>query len=199
VKDATIKSFRSWGRQLLTGIATVQLRRPHLTWACGDCVITRNDSIIVLYIATSIFEIKHPASSTPNRDVAILCVPGGICSRYAARESHLDEERHYKKVEECVGTSMHGATSRSGMGLYLQLVEFESLSDESSPEAGVVKMGSRLGKELVEDVERLGEEDQIENPEEHARCKDEVWKLLAESMSDMILHLASSDNVKGLH
>jgi hypothetical protein len=50
----------------------------------------------------------------------------------------------------------------------------------------VLKKGSRLGRQLVEEAEKQGPEG----------GEEKVWKLLAEFWSEMLPYLAPSDNVK---
>uniref|UniRef100_A0A8R7TQ74 Uncharacterized protein n=1 Tax=Triticum urartu TaxID=4572 RepID=A0A8R7TQ74_TRIUA len=62
----------------------------------------------------------------------------------------------------------------------------------------VLKRGSRLGRQLVEEVQRRKEENQEKNHEQSTGGEEEaVWELLAEFWSEMILYLTPSDNVKG--
>lgn len=60
----------------------------------------------------------------------------------------------------------------------------------------VVKIGLKLGKQLVEGAKRQRDA-QGQGQEQHSGGEETVWEILAEFWSEMILYFALSDNVKG--
>ncbi|XBI61200.1 hypothetical protein VPH35_042032 [Triticum aestivum] len=202
VKAAVLTSLRISERQLSNGIATVQRRCPHLAWACHGGATTNTDAILVWHIATSLFECSLVAAPAP-KPITNMAVANSLscyCAYLVAEAPDLLPDNaasmrlRYRQVKECVETSMRSASSRSGMALYSHLLQ--SFGHDNSHE--VLKRGSRLGRQLVEEVQRRKEENQEKNHEQSSGGEEEaVWELLAEFWSEMILYLAPSDNVKG--
>lgn len=197
VKCAILRSLRSGGGQLSNGVATVQRQCPHITWACHGGVTTNTDAILVWYIATSLFEIKFSSiAATPATKMVVANSLSRYCTYLVARAPDLLPDnaawtkRRYQQVKKCVETvCSRRSGAKSGPCLYSQLIE--SFGNDDSHE--VLKMGSRLGNQLVEEAERQRDQNQRHKQEE---CVEAVWELLAEFWSEMILYLAPSDNVK---
>jgi hypothetical protein len=90
----------------------------------------------------------------------------------------------YRKVKKCIeeATSLVDYNSSEMMEMGSRLAHPIQIEKEISQlvEEEVLNIGSKLGKELVEED----------------RQTEAVWEILAEFWSDMVLYLAPSDNVK---
>lgn len=216
VKDAVIKSLKKSGGKLSNGVATVRRRCPNFTWACYDRVSTSTDTILVWYIATFLVEIKcsSPASaSAPTTNMVVATSLSRYCAHLVADAADLLPDnaawtkRRYQKVKKCIEEvcNRSGATSsRSDLLESFGDVNCNSnynssgiveigLSPANQPtEEDVVKIGSKLGKQLVEHGSSQGQSE-----EQRTSGKEAVWEILAEFWSEMILYLAPSGNVKG--
>ncbi|KAL6658243.1 hypothetical protein ACP70R_003829 [Stipagrostis hirtigluma subsp. patula] len=206
VKAAVLSSFRSNGRQLSDGTAAVRRRCQaflhDVTWAClGGEVATTTDAILVWSIATSLFEIRcssrRASSSTPATTTAVAGCLSRYCAYLVAEAPELlpddsDWAKHYyEEVKKDVQAASRRSSAVTEAGVYENLIE--SFSGEGCHE--VLRKGSRLGKQLVEEAERPREEEGDAGA--GAGDEDKVWELLAEFWSELLLFLAPSDNVKG--
>ncbi|PVH33855.1 hypothetical protein PAHAL_8G079500 [Panicum hallii] len=211
VKASILGAFRSSGGQLSAGTAAVHRRRQAfrhgITWAClGGEVTTATDSILVWCIATGLFENRCSSSSRkaplPPEQVTATDMGVALClSRYCmylvaeAPDLLPDNSAWTRRRYQVVKDSIKAALLRSSgpddleVDVYGRLVD--SFGSERSHE--VLKKGSRLGKQLVEEAEKQRSED----GEAGDGGQDTVWKLLAEFWSEMLLYLSPSDNVKG--
>ncbi|XP_039818389.1 uncharacterized protein LOC120680873 [Panicum virgatum] len=205
VKEAIFRAFRASGGQLREGTAAVRRRYGcqafhhgnDITWACRDgggdlALATTTDAILVWHIATRIFSLKFssPAgpssssSSTQPADKVVACNLSCYCMYLvaAAPDNSAWIKRRYKAVKNDVEKVL----KRSGVvpepDMYGYLVD--SFGSEHSQCHDVLKKGSRLGKQLVEEAET-------------SRPAGEIWELLSELWSEMVLYLAPSDNVRG--
>jgi hypothetical protein len=191
VKDAIIRSLKSSGGQLTNGVAKVRRRCPHLAWASYDRVTTSMDTILVWYIATFLVEISpssRPAQATTKMAVAISL--SRYCAYLVAHAPDLlpgntaGMKYRYRKVKKCIeeATSLVDYNSSEMMEMGSRLAHPIQIGKEISQlvEEEVLNIGSKLGKELVEED----------------RQTEAVWEILAEFWSDMVLYLAPSDNVK---
>lgn len=206
VKAKIIASLRSSGGHLNDGTAMVrhqchrQAYSHDITWACyGDEVTTTTDLLLVWHIATSLFEIRcssqrASASSSTRTDSMIVAQSLSCYCTYLVAEAPelLPDDsawtkRRYKAVKNGIAAEPSKSVPEES-GVYGHLVH--SFSAESCHE--VLKKGSRLGKQLVEEAERPREGET--GPA--GGSEDAVWELLAEFWSEMVLYLAPSDNVK---
>ncbi|TVU23598.1 hypothetical protein EJB05_25973, partial [Eragrostis curvula] len=211
VKAAVLSSFRSSGGKLSDGAAAVRRRCRafchDITWAChGGEVTTTTDLILVWHVATSLFQIRFPSfprasssSSTASSKANNILVAGSLscyCMYLVAEApdllpdnsawTKLIYEKVKKKADEVSSTQRsHGVPPEAGA--YEHLVEAFS-SENSSHE--LLKKGSKLGKQLVEEAERPRDGDAA------GAGEDAVWELLAEFWSELVLYLAPSDNIK---
>ncbi|KAJ1256960.1 hypothetical protein BS78_K261900 [Paspalum vaginatum] len=207
VKAKIIASLRSSGGHLNDGTAMVrhwchcQEYSHDITWACyGGEVTTTTDFLLVWHIATSLFEIRcssqrASASSSTRTDSMIVAQSLSCYCTYLVAEAPelLPDDsawtkRRYKAVKKGIAAEASKSAPEDYSGVYGHLVH--SFSAESCHE--VLRKGSRLGKQLVEEAERPRE------GETGPACggEDAVWELLAEFWSEMVLYLAPSDNVK---
>lgn len=217
VKASILGAFRrSNCGQLSAGTAAVQRRRHafrhgSITWAClgaGGEVTTATDAILVWGIATGLFENrcsssrKAPPLSPDDMGVA-LCL-SRYCMYLVAEAPDLLPDnsawtrRRYQVVKYGIEAALLRMRSKGGDqdlegAVYGRLVD--SFGGERSHE--VLKKGSRLGKQLVEEAEKQRSQDDAEAGTGDDGGQDAVWKLLAEFWSEMLLYLAPSDNVKG--
>ncbi|CAL4982733.1 unnamed protein product [Urochloa decumbens] len=208
VKEYILASFRRSGGQLSDGTATLQRQcqaySHDITWACqvGE-VTTTTDVLLVWHIATSLFEIKcssqsrASASATARTDSMIVAQSLSYYCAYLLAEApdllpgdsawtKCRYEAVKKDVEEA--SKSKGAVTESGDYVYGNLID--SFSAERCHD--VLKKGSRLVKQLVEEAERPREGE----TGSAGGGQDAVWLLLAEFWSDMVLYLAPTDNVK---
>lgn len=189
VKAALLASFRSCGGQLSDGKATLHRWCSHdLSWAChGDEVTTTTDVLLVWHIATSLFEIRYLSASSSACTASMVIAQS--LSRYCtylvaeAPDLLLDDSAwtkcRYKAVKKHIEKASMSSHDMPESQVYGHLID--SFGGESSHE--VMKKGSRLAKQLVEEAAGAGGE-------------DAVWGHLAEFWSEMVLYLAPSDNVK---
>jgi hypothetical protein len=205
VKAAILTSFRSSGGQLSAGTAAVQRRRQafchDISWAClgGEQVTTATDAILVWWVATGLFEIRRssrkfsPLCSDERKatddDIDVAVCLSRYCAYVVAKapvllpDNAAWTECRYKEVTKDIEAALLLETADLEAGVYGYLLDH--FRSERSHE--VLKKGSRLGRQLVEEAEKQGPEG----------GEEKVWKLLAEFWSEMLLYLAPSDNVKG--
>ncbi|XP_037454077.1 uncharacterized protein LOC119324392 [Triticum dicoccoides] len=227
VKGAIIRSLKKSGGKLSNGIATVQRRFPHFTWACYDRVTTSTDAILVWYIATFLVEIKcsSPASA-PTTHMVVATSLSRYCAYLVAHTPELLPDsatwtkHRYEKVKKCVEEACNcsGEVS-SSPGLYSHPIESfgddNSIPDSNSDEMVEIerlRSGSRFGNQLTEEeVVKIGlklgrqlvEEakrqryPQGQGQEQCTGGEETVWEILAEYWSEMILYLAPSKDVTG--
>nr|CAB3492213.1 unnamed protein product [Digitaria exilis] len=174
VKAAALASFRSCGGQLSDGNATLHRWCSHdLSWAChGDEVTTTTDVLLVWHIATGLFEISMVIAQSLSRYCTYLVVEAPDL----LPDDSTWTKRRYKAVKKHIEEAFK---SSHAVPEYGHLID--SFGTESSHE--VLKKGSRLAKQLVEEAAGAGGE-------------DAVWEHLAKFWSEMVLYLAPSDNVK---
>jgi hypothetical protein len=199
VKVCIMEMLRS-SRNGHLSIGTSCLRRrgqvgERLLWACNDKSTSR--TILTWHIATSILEVRYthlddeeqgssPVSST-NYKIAATRL-----SRYCAYlvtwcpELLPDDDEWsgslYEDVKKDAERALAGCAAGGSLTPEAKCQHLiELLAANAKHE--VLKEGARLGKQLVE---LMAEGD-----------KTVVWKLMAEFWSEMILHVAPSDNLKG--
>ena len=200
VKEAILKSLRGGGGQLSNGTAAIGRHAfapgNDITWACRDGVdvVTTTDAILVWYIATTLFDMKWrrsdsaggtpPSPSTPpvanddsKKKIVVACCLSRYCMYLVAEAPELlpDKPDWIKRRYEAVNKRIEEAPKCSGdeSSVYQHLLDTFS---ENSHE--VLINGAKLAKQLAEEAE------------------DEVWELLSDFWSEMLLYLAPSDNVK---
>lgn len=224
VKGAVIRSLKKSDGKLSNGVATVQHRCSHFTWACYDRVTTSTDAILVWYIATYLVEIKcsslASASASASAQTTNMAVATSL-SRYCAYlvadapdllpDNAAWTKRRYQKVKKCIEEvcNRSGPTSsRSDLHSHPiesfgddnsnsnEMVEIGLMLGNQLSEEEVVKIGSKLGNQLVKEARRQ-RDSQGQGQEQCTGGEEEVWEILAEFWSEMILYLAPSDNVKG--
>ncbi|CAN6382026.1 unnamed protein product [Urochloa humidicola] len=205
VKAAILDALRRSEGQLSDGTATLRHRCHDITWAChgGGEVTTTTDVLLVWHIATSLFDIRcssqgrASASSSARTDNMIVAQSlSCYCAYLLAEAPNLlpgDSawtkcrcEAVKKGIEEA--SKSKGAVTESSVYVYGNMID--SFSAESCHE--VLKKGSRLVEQLVEEAERPrgGETGPA------GAGEDAVWELLAEFWSEMVLYLAPTDNLK---
>ncbi|CAN6234691.1 unnamed protein product [Urochloa humidicola] len=161
-------------------------------WACeGEGT---SDTILIWHIATCILEVKcqygsdkQQGSPNSNSDHKIAATHLSQYCAYlmnwcpdllpdnSAWSKSLYEA--VKKDAECALTNIPAARSLTPEDEYLQVVQLLSANSKHK----VLKKGVRLGKQLVGEI---------------INGEETVWKLLSHFWSEMILYVASSDNLK---
>uniref|UniRef100_A0A0D3HV59 DUF4220 domain-containing protein n=1 Tax=Oryza barthii TaxID=65489 RepID=A0A0D3HV59_9ORYZ len=194
VKTAVLTSLRKRDGRLSNGVAAIQQStlRDIAIWSCqGDHVVPAN-VILVWHIGTSLFEMKYQQirSSPRTADMITATHLSQYCTYLVAAVPELlpDDatwtKAHYEEVARDIKKALDGEGN-----------DFHHLVDAlgASFRHNVLQEGSRLAKQLVGEVERQEEEE----GEVEGGGEAEVWKLLVEFWSEMVLYLAPSDNVKG--
>ncbi|EES08955.1 uncharacterized protein LOC8070211 [Sorghum bicolor] len=220
VKKAILESLRSSGGQLSDGTAAIKRHAfatgNDITWACrDDGVVTITDAILVWHIATTLFDMKcrssSPASSpspaTPpvvandSSKAVVACCLSRYCMHLVAEAPELlpDKPAWITRRYEAVKKRIEEAPKCSGdeSSVYQHLVDTFSGGGGNSHD--VLINGVRLGKQLVEEAEirrRQRSQGGGRGAEAGAQAEDEVWELLSDFWSEMVLYLAPSDNVK---
>jgi hypothetical protein len=153
----------------------------------------------VWWVATGLFEIRRssrkfsPLCSDERKatddDIDVAVCLSRYCAYAVAKapvllpDNAAWTECRYKEVTKDIEAALLLETADLEAGVYGYLLDH--FRSERSHE--VLKKGSRLGRQLVEEAEMQGPEG----------GEEKVWKLLAEFWSEMLLYLAPSDNVKG--
>ncbi|PUZ51539.1 hypothetical protein GQ55_6G195900 [Panicum hallii var. hallii] len=182
VKAAIVEALIGSNESLSSGLVALQ------NSGIGDAVLwaiqgeSTSDVILVWHIATSIVDSRHAASTSSSVDRTVATCISQYCLYLmkAAPELLPDDKAWSKKRYKEVGEEVRHLLSvrRCRWVNYGQMIE---LLGESSGQDEVVKNGVRLGKQLVE----LQDGGTVP-----------IWGVLARFWSEMILCVASSDNLK---
>ena len=222
VKDCVNRSLKKSGGKLSNGVTTVWRRCPNFTWECYNKITNNTDTILVWYFATFLVEINcsSPASASalPTNMVIATSLSRYCAYLVAAAPDLLPDNAawtkcRYHKVKKCIEEvcNRSGPTSsRSDLHPHPigsfgdgnsnsnsnEMVEIGSMLGQQLSDEEVVKIGSNLGNQLVEKARRQ-RDSQGQGQEQRTGGEEEVWEILAEFWSEMILYLAPSDNMKG--
>ncbi|CAN6202960.1 unnamed protein product [Urochloa humidicola] len=189
----TVRSYHSNGHQLSN--VTESLRRSRVggerfLWACMSS--GTSDTILTWHIATCILEVRHPYKHGfwPELDHKITATH---LSRYCAYlmawspEVLPDDKEWSSSLYAIVKKDAKCALTPAGCiagGLMTPEAEYKEVTQLLSANSRhvMLKNGVKLGNQLV-DLMLEGEE--------------RAWKVLAEFWSEMIVYIASLDNVRG--
>ncbi|PUZ44647.1 hypothetical protein GQ55_8G123200 [Panicum hallii var. hallii] len=200
VKVGIIEAVRGLinGRCLSNGAESLQESElgQSFHWACNGNKGT-SETILIWHIATCILEVKHPyqtnqEQTSSQNSISNHKIAATHLSRYCAYlmswcpDLLSDNKEWIKSRYEAVKMEAGCALAElpaAGSVLMPEDDEYQQLVDHLSENSKheVLNDGVKLGKQLVEMI----------NEEETA------WKLLANFWSEMILHVAPSENLKG--
>ncbi|CAL5091545.1 unnamed protein product [Urochloa decumbens] len=187
----TLRSYRSNGHHLSNGTGSLRQSTvdERFLWACSS--ISTSDIILTWHIATCILELKHPYGHgfLPEFDNKITATHlSRYCAYLMAWSPELlpDNEEWSSSLYAVVKKNAKCALALVGCSAWGSLapeVEYQQVIQLLSANSNhaILRNGVMLGEQLVELIE--GEQ--------------AAWMVLAEFWSEMILYIASSDNVKG--
>ncbi|CAN6180263.1 unnamed protein product [Urochloa humidicola] len=189
----TVRIYYSNRHQLSNGTESLRRSRggERFLWACSSSGTSDINTILTWHIATCILEVRHPYTHGfwPELDNKITATH---LSRYCAclmawsPELLPDNEEWssslYAIIKKDAKCALAGCTAG---GLLSPEAEYEQVTEllRTNAKNGVLKNGVVLGNQLVQLMLIEGEE--------------RSWRVLAEFWSEMVLYIASSDNVRG--
>ncbi|CAL5076965.1 unnamed protein product [Urochloa decumbens] len=190
----TVRSYYSSEHQLSNGTESLRRSRgERFLWACSSS--GTSDTILTWHIATCILEVRHPYRHDfwPESDNKINATHlSRYCAYLMAWSPELlpdDEEWSsslyaiVKKDVKCALTPLAGCTGGGSLSPEAEYERVTQLLMRANSKNRVLNSGMVLGNQLVELMLIEGEE--------------RAWRVLAEFWSEMILYIASSDNVRG--